>query len=549
MQTQYCNDCSTYGGYLTCDPETCDWLLLNGLWVGNVTEGGDPLVTGCPIGYCAFDYLNPAIRIPRSATQSLNEYMCNGSHRMGAVCGQCQPGYAPAINTDTNYCVPCDSLSSKVNWIYYFLAVYVPRLAVFLVIVVFNIRLSTGPLNSFILFAQVISTTVDIGEQGQAPLNTLYRSGTSAFQQSFRIPYNFFNLNIFGNLLAPFCLHESLETLGAIALHYVDALSPLLIILGMAILLRCLKCLRKEAGSPAHRGCSICCKYRISSASVAEAFAAFIVLAYNRLCETTTRLLAITPLYDSNVQTMEVRVYFQGTYSTSDPGYSLRYKLPAYLMMTVLVVLSIALLHYPAKMAEWLVSKVSCVRNVFPTSTGRVIAEFLDIFQGCFKDNRRWFAGLYFVLRLVLLLAYIQPLLRQLLIQQILFVVFTFLFTVFKPYKDRRLNYLDMFMFANLAFINILTWYTANGIQPDITPIVACIIVESILVYLPMVYFVAFVLWYSTRHWYERAKMRWRAKKIEVQGVYVANQNDQRENGNYNLGSLDLTRGENNEIV
>ncbi|KAL5502646.1 hypothetical protein EMCRGX_G009451 [Ephydatia muelleri] len=499
---QNCTDCPNIGAFLSCDPQTCDWLLLNGFWVGNVTEGGGPLVTGCPTEYCAFDEGDTVVRIPRSAIQSLSEFLCNGSHRMGTVCGQCQPGYAPAVNTDTNYCVPCNSQSSKVNWIYYLLAVYVPRLAVFLVIVVFNIRLSAGPLNSFILFAQIISTTVDIGEQGEAPLNILYGSGTSAFQKSFKIPYNLFNLNIFGNLLPPFCLHESLDTLGVIALHYVDALTPLIVILGMAVLLGCRKCLKMEAA--VRTGC-VFRKCRVSGSSLMQALAAFTVLSYNRLCETTTYLLITQPLYDSNLQSVGEVLFFQGTKSTSDPIYTLRYKIPAYLVMTALIVVSITLLHYPIKMVEWLISKVSCLRKLYPKA---ILAEFLDAFQGCFKDNRRWFAGLYFVLRLLLILAYIQPLLRQLLIQQILFVAFTFLFAIFKPYKDRRLNYLDIFMFANLALINILTWYTANGIVPDIPPIVACIIFESTLVYLPMLYFVAYLLWHSTRRCRESTKIK-----------------------------------------
>ena len=127
-------------------------------------------------------------------------FLCNGSHRMGALCGQCQQGYAPAINSDTNSCVPCDAKSSAVNWIYYLLAVYAPLLIVFLAIILFNIRLATGPLNSFILFAQVISTTAHIS---LAPLNLVYGSGTRPFRNSYEIPYNFFSLNLLGNLLPP----------------------------------------------------------------------------------------------------------------------------------------------------------------------------------------------------------------------------------------------------------------------------------------------------------------------------------------------------------
>ena len=127
------------------------------------------------------------------------------------------------------------------NWIYYILAVYVPLLVVFLVIIVFNIRLTTGPLNSFIL---CISTTLDIDQQGQTPLNEVYGSRTSAFKKSYQIPYDFFNLNFFGNLLPPFCLHERLNTLDTIALRYVVGFFPVLIIIAIVLLLRCQRCFK-----------------------------------------------------------------------------------------------------------------------------------------------------------------------------------------------------------------------------------------------------------------------------------------------------------------
>ena len=492
-----CVNCPNYGTILTCDPQTCDRNLLNGYWAGNVTDGGEILVGLCPLGYCLYNESGQFIQIPYGATQTMGDFLCNDTRRMGIICGQCQPGNAPAINSGTagyaSDCVPCDGQSSKINWVYYLLVIYVPLLVVFLVIIVFNIRLTTGPMNSFILFAQVISSTLDINQQGAAPLNVVYGKGTTAFEKSYQIPYNLFNLNLFGNLFPPFCLHENMSSSDVLVLRYAEGFFPVLIIVVILLLLRCQRCWKVSARLPSF--CGHHRKYRIGT-SLVHAFAAFVLLSYNRLCQTTVFLLTPVRLRDPFLKAVDERIFFQGDYRLWDSYYVVHYKLPAYLVTVLLVATLIALFHYPVKWVERLVSKVNCLRNVYPSAS---IAILLDTFQGCFKDNRRYFAGLYLALRLLLFYAYLLPILTTLLVQQVLFIVYIFLLSVLKPYKDNRLNILDVVIFTNMALINILTWFTIDTtFQTDPASLSACIIIESILVFLPMVYLVAILLWYCT---------------------------------------------------
>eukprot|EP00731_Ephydatia_muelleri_P006550 Em0003g798a len=355
-----CGDCPNYGTILTCDPQTCDRNLLNGYWVGNVTDGGQILVGLCLLGYCLYNESGRFIQIPYGATQTMGDFLCNDTRRMGILCGQCQPGNAPAINSGTagyaTDCVPCDGQSSKINWVYYLLSIYVPLLVVFLVIIVFNIRLTTGPMNSFILFAQVISSTLDINQQGAAPLNVVYGKGTTAFEKSYLIPYNLFNLNLFGNLFPPFCLHENMSSSDVLVLRYAEGFFPVLIIVVILLLLRCQRCARLPSFCGHHRTIEIIAVLRISA-----------------------------------------------------------------------------------------------------------------------------------------------PNLTSLLVQQVIIIVYIFLLSVLKPYKDNRLNILDVVIFTDMALINILTWFTIDTtFQTDPASLSACIIMESILVFLPMVYLVAILLWYCT---------------------------------------------------
>ena len=101
-----CENCPSYvsEGYLACDQNACDWLLINGKWAGNVTVaiGGDVVISNCPYGYCLFNDSGQFIWIPSDMVATIGDFLCNATHRMGIVCGQCQPGYAhlPLITVD-----------------------------------------------------------------------------------------------------------------------------------------------------------------------------------------------------------------------------------------------------------------------------------------------------------------------------------------------------------------------------------------------------------------------------------------------------------------
>lgn len=497
-----CDNCPDFKSFLSCDPITCDWLLLNGYWAGNTSVGGPLVVGGCPLGFCAFNASGEHVWIPSDMTHVISDFACNQTNRMGILCASCKPGFAPAINTDTFDCVPCNSRSSRVNWIYYVLSVYIPLFLVFLFIIVFNVSLTTGPLNAFILYAQVLATTLNLNAQGPGPLSLVYGAGSSAFGKSYQIPYDLFNLNLFVSLLPPYCLSETLNTLDIISLKYLEALFAILMILLITLVIRCqdrLKCASKVG----------CCKRRKSkmATSLVQAFAAFVLLSYNRLCVITIVLLAPVRIVDNLIQTVERRVYYNGDILYTDSNYSVRYKLLAFLFLLLLIVLPITLLHYPVRWLEWLVGRVRCLRRAYPAAS---VAILLDTFQGCFKDNRRYFAGLYLALRLLLFFAFSLTLLQQLLLQQVIITMYIFFLGFLQPYKSKYLNYLDISIFLNMALVNMLEFYVAstNQTETDTVPLMICIVFESILIFLPMAYFCCYVVWYGTRKYHHRVRQR-----------------------------------------
>lgn len=95
-----------------------------------------------------------------------------------------------------------------------------------------------------ILFVQLVSSTVDINQQGAAPLNIVTGIERGLLKVLIKFRTIFLNLNIFGNLLPPFCFPEGLNMLDVIALRYAEAFFPVVIIVATLLLLRCQRYLK-----------------------------------------------------------------------------------------------------------------------------------------------------------------------------------------------------------------------------------------------------------------------------------------------------------------
>ena len=493
---------------LSCDPFSCEWLLKNGYWFGPSPEHNDTLVVAlCPTDYCYANSTGSSVRIPAmNATTNPDPIICGYLHRTGVLCGECVDGYAPAINSDTFECVSCTASDEKVNWLYYILAVYLPLFLLFLFIIVFNIHLTSGPANAFILYAQVVSTTFDLSADGQIPLNTIYPN-VDHLLEVYRVPYNMFNLNFISNVLPPFCLNHSLNSLDVIALNYVVALFPLMMILLVIVFYKC----RCSHWTKVDRFLQFFHQrgWRLAN-SLLHAFAAFILLSYTRFCLISVFLVGVQPLWNENREYVGLqRLYFAGQFTRYDTTYILHYGLPAYLVFaTFIAIPPLLLLGFPVRWLEKVILKIKWLRNVYPFDKVNIL---LDTFQGCFKNNRRFFAGLYFLFRLALYISYMltDTWLLQYTIQQILVTLYIVLIAVLWPYKRSFINYVDIAIFANMGILNVLSLYLVdfNQVMPNVPLPTGVFVIQYVLIFAPLVYMIAYISWYVTRPWHRSIRV------------------------------------------
>ena len=497
--------------YLRCNSAT-NVSLLNGYWMGEEMYNGEHtyLISPCPSGFCLatnHEY-NP---LPRD---NLNEHICGPHKRRGRVCGECIAGHGHAINSDNFECVSCTlsrrQLAQHIT--YYILSVYLPLFLLFLAIIVFNIKLTTGPANAFILYSQVISSTLNINADNRIPLTSISPQ-IASYMKAYRFPYGIFNLEFF-EIFVPtkyMCLGTQLNVMDILLLEYLVAFFPLLMIVAIFVAYRVTgRCTRCPGCS--HRFCwARVVQYlswntskekfegssdRLRKAMV-PAFASFILLSYTKFSLTSSLILAPAKLHTlSGKQTTSAYLYYASQLTYSDPTNIFKYILPAiFVLATFVAIPPLFLLDYPLRLLERVLRACPLLRRFYPSDKVHII---LDAFQGCYRDQCRWFAGLYFVFRLIINItnAFFEDL-RQFVLQEVYCVVFALLVAFLRPYRQQYylLNYFDSFIFLNLAAINLISLYLYADTRRGSEPSAPVFWIQYSLVCLPLVYMCGYILW------------------------------------------------------
>lgn len=123
---------------------------------------------------------------------------------------------------------------------------------------------------------------------------------------------------------------------------------------------------------------------------------------------------------------------------------------------------------------------------------------FFDSFQGTFKDNQRYFSGLFFLYRLLILIfcATVHSLTDFYLYLELQFVLMLVLHGWAQPYKYNWHNKLDLYVFTLLIFINGITLHNYH-LEVDLFERkkhkAFLTIIQVILAYSPLVLMISYI--------------------------------------------------------
>ena len=485
-----CNS-NSYFGLTECDTDNFFSYLIPGLWIGQIKEGNiTELATSiCPHSFCNYD--NKTVRgvvLPQTDSE-LDRSMC-GYSREGTLCGRCRKNYTAHFHSPKFQCRLENNLC-KVGWLFYILSELVPVTVVFIIVIVFNISFTSGAVNGFILFSQVL-LSLNIDGSG-----IITFPNQKSITEGYQFLYGFLNLDFFTTDTMSFCLWPNATALDMLAFKYIT------IIYALSLVILVIWFMNKCGGRCLGRWCRI----TTVKSSIIHGISAFFIICYSQSIMVSHNLVTGGRLWlkeGSNIMTAPRRVWLNGNI-VHFSGEHLRYALPAlFCLLTIGILPPVLLLIYPLSnkvlaFFGYEESKtVSYISQKLPVHTLKPI---LDSFQGCFKDNLRFFAGFYFLYRWMVPTVYSTASLGMAyIITEILLILMLAIHAFSQPYMKRVHNMVDTILFTDLLLINSITcihyflFQSQENRHAVKQTVVKTSIIQAVLIYLPFIVMAIYVL-------------------------------------------------------
>ena len=452
--------------------------------------------------------VSPYLLLPLHKEDLENKF-CGLMNRAGILCGKCMDNYSIDVFSDSFQCHQCKT--SGKNWAYFILVEGIIPLIFFLIVIRLHISLTSGPANGFIFFSQIITVALEVIviRSSWSQTNVHYPNMLTNVMVDF---YSIWSLD-FSRIFNTFayyiwnyhiCLGNELKVIHVLALRYLSALYPLCLIVVTYILIelharncRVLVRLWKPL-------CFLCVRFRQSwraKTSIVDAFAVFILLSYVKILRISLILTTFTFVYSNRTEVMKV-VNYDPTVPYLSNEHAPFAAVGTFFLLTFGLLPPLLLIFYQFRIVQRYLN--ACKLN----RTGLRI--FMDAFQGCYKDgkdgapDRRFFAGIYFVFRIVIFIIF--DMFGNLAVTYILllsaFIVFSIITMVLQPYKKVAYTYIDIVFFNLLAVIMGLQELGLYVLQTNSHfPLGLMAIIYS-LTLVPLVYMISYSCVWLWKHLY-----------------------------------------------
>ena len=471
-------------------------------------QQGEPLLTA---GFCAtysdhtklvsvlkcpyfqlngYNYTNQgSVLLPRNLSQ-LNDYMCHPLNRKGLVCSECADGFGPSVTSFGYRCVNCTNVWYGVP-LFLFIKLF-PVTILYLIILIFQIRVTSPPMPCFILYIQLMLIAFD---PNHIHVHEVLFTDHWELRLDMRIIlslYRVFNLDLVQDLLAPNCVSNKLKFIHIVFLDYISAFYPILLIFLTWV------CVELHGRNfrplvwlwrPFHR-CFVHLRRGWDTKSdIIDVFTTFFFLTYSKILYQVLLLISNKPIKNIELSGKHFSTYVPLVDHSLKFGgvYHLSFVIPGVLVSLIFNILPpLMLILYPIQSFRTCFSK--CHLNF------AVINTFLDKVHGCYRNgldagrDMRSFSGLYFFLQVVAYFTYLLSCaMRSYFYVNPWFGVGTIFFiiilaiTIGKPYQKTYMNHLDTLLLSNLM---IICYMLSSGFHTQLvirtliaTPIIVFIII------------------------------------------------------------------------
>lgn len=491
-------------GIRECDDDNFQAKLTQGYWVAYSREtkyiyGKEEYLLHalCPLSQCLNAAKGSNFRfLPQTTNISLLDSIVCGQSRTGVLCSKCKEGFASNYHHSTYSCKSVNNNTCKYGWLFYILSEVIPITLFFIVVMVFNIKFTDGAISGFILFVQ-LSDTMLIKANGFIQLPSYVLVGLDVYRFITRI----FNLNFFAIDGLSFCLWKTASTLDLLAFKYITILyASTLVVVIIAIFKYCHNkrfnnfLVKMKVGSAAS-----------TKSTIIHGISGFLVICYSECTRISFLLLTPVPLYAGNDESNYVKciVAFYNGDLLFFRGKHLLYALPALLIVIVLGILPpLMLISYPLcykVLARLRIEETKFAKLVCKCIPLEKLKPFFDSFQSSYKDEYRFFSGLYFLYRFTTLatFAFVSHLRTYYTFVQIQLAIILAVHALCQPYKKRWHNVLDGFLFLNLSIVNAATLFNFSltlSLKDSQKYVNRASTVQVLLLYLPLIYVIVYTI-------------------------------------------------------
>ena len=400
----WCTCGSSLHGVIICSNKTQDVLILPPFCLTSSKKDSNNAVAGG----CLFQWNHGHVgggrnglymEVNRNLTQQ-DTQLCDYLNRQGQLCGECKSNHFISAYSYDLKCYQCHR-GQWSNTALYLTVAFLPLTLFLVAVLVLHISVAHPNVAVAVLLFQVYSLPEILRV-------TLQNTRGFKFELAVRIMatvYGIWNLDFFRTLIPPLCLH--LDTMGVIALDYVVAVYPLLLLVCFYLLVTA-----HDRGSGVV--VRLCRPFLWLSArirqqwnlrlSIIDAFATFLLLSYIKFINTSIGLLTPTPIYNISGSHVETFLYYDGTVEFMGP----RHQPYAVLAIAVLIVgfmFPLLLVLYPMKWFQVCLNK--CHLN------SPSLRMFIECFQGYYRDRTdggwdcRYFSAVYPFFRLGVSIIYV----------------------------------------------------------------------------------------------------------------------------------------------
>ena len=414
------------------------------------------------IGSCLFTFnmklIGSYYPLPCNVTM-LNEYTCAGLNREGQLCGRCKKGFAPPVYSYTFSCVNCTDY--HLNWLKYIGVAFGPLTLFCILICIFHISASSAYLHGFIFFCQLFTMPTIMRMEENLRAYTEANHSTKTSEVIYMSILSIWNLDMFRGLYKPFCIHPSMTVVQALALDYISAIYPLVLVVityGLVSLYSRNNRIIVTLLRPFHMFLKSFHHNLNIEKSLIESFATLYILSSTKMQSVTLDLLSPTVLYSID-GSIDAKLYL---YLAGDVEYfgseHRPYALLALFFSTVfLLIPGLLLFFYPCRFIQYFLNKIHC--NFI------ALRIFMDVFQGHYKDGTnntrdyRFFSGIFFWTRYILVTTFIVVNSQySVLILSVVITVLTFAVTTLHPQRKKlhyTLDCITLLLISLLLFVFI----------------------------------------------------------------------------------------------